>query len=67
MQDINQRLEKDTAKLKAQKVEEDALIENENVAVTAIRNKNLHVRRDVKEQKKEWLAKKADAVQKHED
>ena len=62
MQEINRKLEDDTAKLKENKAEQDVKIENENESVQVTRKKNLVSRREVKKQKIEWGAKKDDAM-----
>ena len=67
MQDINKRLENDTAKLKATKQSEDAKIEEAGDTLKRTRDRNLNIRRDVKAEKKDWIEKKTAALKKFED
>ena len=62
MQDINRRLEKDTAKLLAEKENEDKKIEEEEKKVKLVRERNLKNRKQAKKEKEEWLGKKKEAI-----
>jgi len=53
MQDINKRLEEDTAKLLKARENEDSKIEGENMSITLVRKRNLQMRRGYKVEKKE--------------
>ena len=63
LQDINRRLEKDTAKLLEQKEKEDANIEEHNRSLRDVRGRNLEKRRNAKVKKEDWLGQKAAAIQ----
>ena len=63
MQDINSRLEKDTAKLLAEKENEDKKIEEEEQKVRITRKRKLEDRRKAKGQKEDWLEKKKEAIE----
>lgn len=63
MQDINSRLEKDTAKLLAEKENEDKRIEEEEQKVRITRKRKLEDRRKAKGQKEDWLEKKKEAIE----
>lgn len=62
MQDINRRLEKDTAKLLAEKENEDKKIEDEEKKVKLVRERNLKNRKTAKKEKEDWLGKKKEAI-----
>ena len=63
LQDINQRLEKDTTFLldRQQKIEGD--IEDENFGVKDLRDRELKKRRKAKVEKESWQGQKADALE----
>ena len=67
MQDINQRLEKDTAFLLEERSKVDENLENENFGVKDLRDRELKKRRKAKEQKEEWLGKKTEAMETYDD
>lgn len=54
MQDINRRLEKDTAYLKEEKEKEDGRIESENGGLKVLRDRNLKNLRRAKKEKEDW-------------
>ena len=64
MQDINRRLEADTAKLKKNKELEDNKIEGEREEVDKMRRRNMDARKQLRTQKKECQVEKDDALNK---
>ena len=67
LQNINNRLEKDTEKLVALKAEEDIRIGSEEEGMLAMRNKQLTRRRSATAHKEDWQAQKEAAFKTHED
>ena len=64
MQDINRRLEADTAQLNEQKEKEDTKIETERITVDQMRRRNMDARKQLRTQKKECQVEKDDALNK---
>jgi len=67
LQEINSRLEQDTAKLQETKIQEDSKMENEGAGLKALRDKQKRNRERAKHMKQEWLEKKHLALQNETD
>ena len=62
MQDINRRLEADTAKLNLDKQDYDSKIEQERIQVDHMRRRNMDARKQLRTQKKECQIEKDEAL-----
>ena len=62
MQDINRRLEADTAKLDLAKKDYDDKIEGERITVDQMRRRNMDARKNLRTQKKECQIEKDEAL-----
>ena len=62
MQDINRRLEADTAKLNLDKQDYDSKIEQERIQVDHMRRRNMDARKQLRTQKKDCQIEKDEAL-----